>query len=206
MDMHIHNVISKVIYLLEKNINLYKMSKDCEACSRVSNNKFSNCPPLMADGRHFTDYRPRCFSQYLVTPNGNFPSSFDYRMYLTRNADGIMKKNALDAYRTNVCGPCVEPYNIGTMLPEKTVQSCNTRTCTFNKNDPNGLGLGRFFGDKDTTRTEFLQQKKAESDFFKSKDNCCAPAIDNLYLYPIDGVTRNNYERYSVPGGGVPFQ
>lgn len=183
------------------------MSTDCEACSRVSNNKFFNCPPLMADGRHFTDYRPRCFSQYLVTPNGNFPSSFDYRMYLTRNANEIMKKNVLDAYRTNVCGPCVEPYNVGTMLPEQTVQTCNERTCSFKSNDPNGLGLGRFTGKgQANVRDEFLQQKKAEQEYFKSNNNCCAPAIDNLYLYPIDGVTHNSYERYSVPGGGVPFQ
>ena len=29
-------------------------------CYKTSNNKYSDCPPRMADGRHFTDFRPNC--------------------------------------------------------------------------------------------------------------------------------------------------
>ena len=182
--------------------------KDCNECSRASNNKSFNCPPRMADGRHFTDYRPRCYGQYLIKENNNIPSSYDYRMYLTRNASGIMKKNALDAYSTNKCGPCAEPYDEGTMVPESSKEQCNARTCTFSKADPSGLGLGRQYynpADEKAFRAEFVKAKERENKYFKSNANCCTTPEDDLYYYPIDGSVKNTYDRYSVPGGGVPL-
>lgn len=187
----------------------YKMFKDCEECSRVSNNKFFNCPPRMADGRHFTDYRPRCFGQYLIkVDGGNIPSSYDYRMYLTRNAGDIMKKNAFDAYSTNKCGPCMEPYDEGTMMPERQKQECNSRTCTFDIDNPSGLGLGRQFYDRkmeEQFRKEFIAEKEKENQYFKNTANCCTSPAEDMMYYPIDGMVKNNYERYSTPGGGVPL-
>ena len=181
------------------------MFKDCEGCTRVSDNKFFNCPPLMSDGRHFTDFRPRCFGQYMIKEEKKIPSSFDYRMYLTRNASEIMAKNALDAYQQNVCGPCMEPFNVGTMLPEYEMQTCNTRTCSVKNNDPAGLGLGRDNGFVDKGRQEFLRQKEKENEYFKAKANCCSTIQDDLHYYPIDGVVQTTYDRYSIPGGGVPL-
>ena len=181
------------------------MFKDCEECSRVSNNKFFNCPPLMADGRHFTDYRPRCYGQYMVKDNNNIPSSFDHRMYLTRNASEIMAKNALDAYQNNVCGPCMEPFDVGTMLPEHEKQKCNTRTCSVKVTDQEGLGLGRENVFADKGRQEFLRQKEMETEYFKSNANCCSTLEDDLNYYPIDGVVKSTYDRYSVPSGGIPL-
>lgn len=180
--------------------------KDCDECTRVSNNKFFNCPPRMADGRHFTDYRPRCYGQYLLKIDNGIPSSFDYRMYLTHNASDLMKKNAFEAYTTNRCGPCAEPYDVGTMLPEYNKQQCNSRTCSMSVNDPWGLGLGRQYYDKNEEqafRAEFIKAKEKENEYFKANANCCTTAEDDLYYYPIDGEVKNNYERYSMPGGGV---
>lgn len=182
--------------------------KDCDECTRASNNKFFNCPPRMSDGRHFTDYRPRCFGQYLMKVNNNIPSSFDYRMYLTRNASDIMRKNAFDSYSTNKCGPCTEPYDVGTMLPEQSKQECNTRTCSFAKTDSSGIGMGRQYfkqGDEEKFRKEFIKAKEQENDYFKKNANCCTSASDDLYYYPIDGAVKNMYARYSTPGGGVPL-
>lgn len=184
------------------------MFKNCDECTRVSNNKFFNCPPRMSDGRHFTDYRPHCFGQFLMKAENEIPSSFDYRMYLTRNASEIMKKNAVDAYSSNKCGPCMEPYDEGTMLAEKQKQTCTTRTCKFETSNPYGLGLGRQFYDKnseDKFRTDFIREKEKESAYFKSNANCCSTSTDDLSYFPIDGVVANHYARYSTPGGGMPL-
>ena len=182
--------------------------KDCDGCTRASNNKYFNCPPRMSDGRHFTDYRPRCEGQYLAKIENNIPSSFDYRMYLTRNATDIMKKQALDAYISNRCGPCEEPFNVGTMLPEKTTQSCNTRTCKFVNNDDTGIGVGRQYFDPTEEakfRQEFIGAKEQEMQYFKYNNNCCATAQDDMNYYPIDGLVQSEYERYSIPSGGIPM-
>jgi len=104
----------------------------------VSDNKYANCPPRMADGRHFTDYRPRCYQQYSERYSNGIQSSFDYRMFLTRNATDIMMKNAAEAYNVNMCGPCVS-----TAVPELTKQTCDDRVCRFDLNNPYGLGVGR---------------------------------------------------------------
>ena len=45
-------------------------------CYRTSNNKFFNAPPRMADGRHFTDYRPSCDANSSVRNNQNITEVF----------------------------------------------------------------------------------------------------------------------------------
>ena len=96
-------------------------------CKKASDNKYNNCPPLMADGRMFTDYRPRCIANFAVAGGaslpGNFdlPNSYEYRQYLIKNASDIMAKNRQMAYQNNACGPCTNPYNEGTMLPEQSM-------------------------------------------------------------------------------------
>lgn len=129
----------------------------------------------MADGRHFTDYRPRCDINYLY-PRDVAMSSYDYRMYLTHNAENIMSKDREAAYRKNVCGPCMEPYEVGTMLPEQTMIECNTQSCRFRVNDPNGLGLGRTFNttsDAEKAKNAFYELKKKEQSDAMSKYASC---------------------------------
>ena len=54
-------------------------------CYKTGDNKHLQCPPRMNDGRHFTDYRPNCYTQNLIrSKNGitNFdigcPSKIDF--------------------------------------------------------------------------------------------------------------------------------
>lgn len=183
------------------------MLKTCEDCERPSNNKFFNCPPRMDDGRHFTDYRPRCTQQYQDKVKNNIMSSYDYRMFLTRNADSFIKHNALNAYMQNRCGPCMEPYNVGTMLPEIEKQTCNERTCSFAVNDPYGIGLGRKFFTQDMENAfeqRFLDEKQKEQTYFKQGSQCCGTIKDEMQYYPIDG-TAPLMERNAVPSGGTPL-
>lgn len=113
------------------------------SCQERVNDNAYNCPNRLSDGRHFTDYRPRCFSNFeaLAQPM----SSFDYRMYLINNANTIIEKQRQEAYKKNMCESCVTP---STMLPEKDVQSCDSRKCVFPQQDSTGLGLGRNHGDE----------------------------------------------------------
>jgi hypothetical protein len=182
--------------------------KKCEECERPSNNKFFNCPPRMADGRHFTDYRPRCTQQYQDKISNKLMSSYEHRMFLTANADELIKKNAINAYMQNRCGPCVEPYDQGTMVPEFEQQTCNERVCSFGVADPYGVGLGRQLYTEpreEEFKKRFMAEKEKETAFFKENVNCCSTVNDDIQYYPIDGVVKTDYERYSVPGGAVPL-
>ena len=68
--------------------------------------KYSNCPPRMDDGRHFTDYRSSCYSNSLFRHENELNCSHDYRTYLIKNATPLMKMNSEIAWKQNGCGPC----------------------------------------------------------------------------------------------------
>lgn len=182
--------------------------KPCEDCNRPSNNKFYNCPPRMDDGRHFTDYRPRCTAAFQDKVSNTMMSSHEYRVFLINNASELIKKNATEAYVRNRCGPCVEPYDQGTMLPEFEKQVCNERTCSFGTNNPYGIGLGRQFYTTEREgefRKKFLEEKQIEQQFFKESTPCCGTVQDDMQYYPIDGVVPDNLNRVALPGGGTPL-
>ena len=120
-----------------------------KGCYKTSNNKYFDCPPRMADGRHFTDYRPNCYVNNLLRANNRVKNSFEFRQFLTDNADSLMEMNRAYACQKNCCGPCKEPFSSGTMLPEQSTVKCNSETCTQVLNDPKGLGQGRDYGFKD---------------------------------------------------------
>jgi hypothetical protein len=103
------------------------------------------CPVYnMADGRHFTDYRPRCeLNNSLVNSTNGVLNNYEYRMYLQHNASKLMDSLRNENYYENVCVPCYDFDKDGTMLPELNKVKCNEFTCTVYGNDQNGLGLGR---------------------------------------------------------------
>lgn len=178
------------------------MSKACEHCEQPSNNKFSNCAPRMQDGRNFTDYRPRCIANFENVGGNQNPSSYEYRQYLVANASEIMMKNKQAAYKQNRCGPCMNPYNQGTMLPEQSLMKCDTNTCSFKLNDHMGIGLGRDYGYPDNK--EFKAAKNVEQEMLANYENCCATTNDDELYYAFDykpsGIAN---ERPSVPSGGM---
>lgn len=184
------------------------MNKQCGECSRVSNNTQFNCPPHMSDGRGYTDYRPRCISNYM-SPRDTPLNSYEYRQYLISNAEQIMAASRVDAYKQNQCGPCMEPYDTGTMLPEQNIVECDASTCKSYIADQNGVGTGRQYMDvarqKDPSKNAFLKVKQNEQMFFKQFNNCCGNAADDIKYYPYDGVVEQEYSRLAMPGGGVPM-
>jgi len=184
------------------------MPRDCKTCVRPSSNKHYDCPPRMADGRLFTDYRPKCATSVIYSPKTDaYLDSYKYRQHLIKNADEILDAMRAEAYATAVCAPCVADYDqSGTMLPAKKIQHCDGRACAVYDNDPNGLGLGRAYGGEgyDGDRRRFLAQKAKETEYFKSNANCCAAPKDDLNYYPIDPdmVHRHGTGRITIPYGG----
>ena len=57
--------------------------------SRTSDNVNVDFPSRMADGRIFTDYRPNCLMNNLISNNKD---SFEYRYFLTSNGNLIEKQ------------------------------------------------------------------------------------------------------------------
>lgn len=108
-----------------------------------------NCPAKMADGRSFTDYRPRCavngeLLQQVIGKN-MVGSSYESRMFLQHNAEQMMDFERNKAIQRLVpCAPCTRSFqDEGTMLNERYVVRCNGITCTREEVNPHGLGDGR---------------------------------------------------------------
>ena len=166
-------------------------------CYKTSNNKYFNCPPRMADGRHFTDYRPSCYLENLTRSTNNINNSLQYRIFLQHNANSLMDTNRSYACQKNCCGPCQKPYDIGTMLPEQTKVICNTNNCSTRVNEPQGLGQGRQYSD-----TELHCSNWPDSLPYNQKNNYCTPAKDNFRYYPTSNKN-DPLTRLTVPSGGI---
>ena len=78
-------------------------NKSLGICDRTSNNKYFNCPPMMSDGRHFTDYRPNCYINNLIRMSSNTINSYDYKQYLIHNASKLMEENKNYSIEKNGC-------------------------------------------------------------------------------------------------------
>ena len=118
-------------------------------CYKTSDNKYSDCPPRMSDGRHFTDYRPSNQLELLVAADNSAHNSFQYRQFLQHNGKELMGMNRQVAVRNNGCSNCatakqgVEGFDNGTMLPEKYMQTCDANGCNVKLNFAGGVGTGR---------------------------------------------------------------
>ncbi len=71
-----------------------------------NNPKYNLCPPRMDDGRHFTDYRPRCIVDSTIRSQNHINNNFDYRMFLINNADKVIQNFRYEAVKKNKCETC----------------------------------------------------------------------------------------------------
>ena len=171
------------------------MNTNKESCLKTSNNKFFGCPPRMDDGRHFTDYRPTCHVNNLIRNNNNTYNSYQYRMFLTQNANNMMSTNRKNACQKNCCGPCKKPYNIGTMFPEKDKMECLGEDCKFKPLETNGLGNGRIYS------SQPLKCPNWPDDPSILPKNCCSDPQNSFNYYQGPSVEKT---RLTIPGGGIP--
>ena len=160
---------------------------------RASNNRYPNCPPMMSDGRAFTDYRPKGVQaiQDVVPLN---KGSYEYRQHLESHGDALITGVRRDAYTRNTCGPCKLPYAQGTVPPELARESCGPNACSFVQESVDGIGMGRNFG-------ETPEVEAAYHDFYNAKmreqvelsREPCDLSYDPFRDFPV---------RYAGPGPG----
>jgi hypothetical protein len=105
-------------------------------CDKTSNNKFFDCPPMMADGRNFTDYRSNRYVNQLVAQNNNVQSSNQYRKFLMNNAEGLMELSHKYLYQKNGCNECDAQK-----IPIETMCKYNSSYGTCYVNSTTGLGI-----------------------------------------------------------------
>jgi len=171
-------------------------------CHKTSNNKYFKCPPRMADGRHFTDYRPNCTVNNLVRKNNTIINSFQYRQFLTHNASKFMDLNRTYACQKNCCGPCMSPYNKGTMLEEQSVKKCNKNVCNTDIINETGLGQGRDYSNNESCKN-WPTSLPVNQPY-----NCCAKSNElfNYYNHIDTKIQGETLPRKTVPGGGNAMQ
>jgi len=77
-------------------------------CYGASNNIHFDSPPLMSDGRNFATWVPMCQVNDTIREDNNITSNYNYRQFLIKNADSIIKKNQINA--CDACCGCWEQY------------------------------------------------------------------------------------------------
>ena len=75
-------------------------------CYKGSNNIHFNFPPLMNDGRNYSNYEAGASLDNNLKKKANIKTNSDYRKFLQKNADSIIRNNQL-----NACNECSNYYN-----------------------------------------------------------------------------------------------
>ena len=77
-------------------------------CYSGSNNIHFDFPPIMADGRNYATWQPGAVINEQIRNQEGIKTNWQYRNYLTHNADSIIKNNQLEA--CNECCSCPARY------------------------------------------------------------------------------------------------
>lgn len=78
-------------------------------CYSGTNNIHFNYPPIMSDGRNYSQWQSTAQINNEIKNQANITSNFKYREYLIKNADSIINFNQLQA--CNECGSCYYTNN-----------------------------------------------------------------------------------------------
>jgi hypothetical protein len=70
-------------------------------CYNGSNNIHKELPPLMSDGRLFTQLDPNCEENDRLQKSLQIQNNYDYRQYLIKNAESLMNKNKMGCFMLN---------------------------------------------------------------------------------------------------------
>ena len=77
-----------------------------QKCFTGSNNIHDNSPPLMSDGRNFSDYQTESNYQEKLQLTSGINSNWEYRAFLTKQASDIIKQNKISA--CDQSGSCIQ--------------------------------------------------------------------------------------------------
>lgn len=183
--------------------------RQCGPCTGTSDNKHFDCPPRMSDGRIFTDYSSRCDLNFVTHLNqsGKTMDSYKYRQFLLQNADKLMSDIRSEVNLRTRCGPCMEPFESGTMLSEKEQDVCDDRTCARKLiGNGHGIGVGRSYGNQSAFQADYDESRKRKQMGMPSQANCCGTKSDyDNYFAPEGVVPETSINRYASVGGGTPL-
>ena len=65
------------------------------ACYKGGNNIYPGFPALMSSGNFNTDWNAACESNNMLKKHAGITDNYEYRQYLTRNADALIKNNQI---------------------------------------------------------------------------------------------------------------
>ena len=85
-------------------------------CNSGSNNIHFDFPPIMTDGRNYATWQPGAVVNEQIRSSAGIKSNWQYRKYLTENADTIIKGNQLEA--CDQCCSCPAMYGSGQSVPQ----------------------------------------------------------------------------------------
>ena len=115
-------------------------------CYGASNNIHFDSPPLMSDGRNFATWIPACKINEDIQKNSHIKTNYEYRQYLTKNADQIIKQNQAKA-----CGGCCACWEQYKKIPFTPTIRYLYKSCTdkkqpygYENSDLKNLYLSRF--------------------------------------------------------------
>ena len=111
----------------------YKRELDSTRVRVAPDNRYTGYGSILEDGRAFTDYKNRCKTR---APPG---LQFETKQAIVHGADSWMYTQ-----RERIANQVGQVYGTSaTELAPDLYQTCTPEGCTFNKGDPNGVGLER---------------------------------------------------------------
>lgn len=106
-------------------------------CYSGSNNIHFGFPPIMTDGRNYSDWQPNAVVNNQIIKEAGIKSNWQYRKYLTENADSVIKLNQVEA--CNQCCTCPAVYGNHRQIPNTPFlyKSCNDSTQPYGYENSN---------------------------------------------------------------------
>lgn len=82
-------------------------------------NQYKQCPPVMSDGRLFTDYRTAVRREEYIKYQNNIVRDDEYRLFLEKNADKILDNDWKYTRQNKSCwvNECVHNYPLRVYPP-----------------------------------------------------------------------------------------
>lgn len=141
-------------------------------CYSASNNIHFNFPPIMADGRNFSNWQPGATLSEKVRKDAGITTNWQYRKYLTENADSIIKYNQFSS--SEDCSGSNSIYSNG---EEKLSNSPfvyksaldNSRPYGYENSDLKNSYLTKFQLESRMVTPVFTQAQLLQQGFHKSK-------------------------------------
>jgi hypothetical protein len=91
----------------------------------TQNNTYTNIPGVLSDGRLFTNYHSNAIVEETIKKENDLKSNEEYRKYLVKNTEAIMKYNYDHMAKDNQTQYEHEQYNYGQPHLYKSIQEDN---------------------------------------------------------------------------------